>query len=409
MLTHYFKGNGNLTKLPTGFSIQIVDNLETLYAVRKEWLALENRANDPLAYFQSFDWCEKWCRIFAPDALKHGGSIHIAMIRKDRELAAILPMAIENRKRMALVLRFIGEPMIQYSKVLMDPELLDQNTLRKCLEQICSNARCDAVWLDHIICGSPLHACLKHEECYASPDAYASAISLTQFENLEAYRSSLSRSSRKSWNRRRRKLEEMGKVSVQIVDGRDPHFYFLCELALQQKLVWLEKSGLPYGKLEDKRMLRMLGELGVDNGTHSGVVAFALNLDGKPVALEIGFWCHDHYYSYLGSYDWEMRAFSTGKLLMESAIGWAIDRGFSAYDLLGNPSEYKDALADKRIPLAAYAHGKTLAGSAYARIWRPRVKPSIKQSITTLPAALRQCLFTIFNRNRSKSLPGDLA
>lgn len=390
------------TPLPMHLTVDVIRDLEGLYAVRKEWLALENRARDPLTYFQSFDWCEKWCRIFAPDALKRSGSIHIAMIRAHGKLAAVLPLAIESRKGLALVLRFIGEPMIQYSKALMDEEIISQHELRLCLDHVTSEAKCDAVWLDHLVQDSPLHACLHADECYQSPGAYASAINLKPYESVEAYRATLSRASRKGRNKKRRKLEALGRLVFHSIDGQDPRFHDFCEIALQQKQSWLEASGLPTARLEDERMLRMLGELGIDTGTNSGVIAFALCLDDKPVALEIGFWRHDHYYSYLGSYDWDMREYSPGKLLMEDAIGWSIENGFATYDLLGNPSEYKEALADTRIPLVAYAHGKTLAGSAYARLWRPKVKPSIKQTIASMPLALRQGVFALAGRGRSK-------
>ncbi len=380
--------------LPAHLSIDVIRNLDGLYKVRKEWIALENRTRDPLTYFQSFDWSEKWCRIFAPEALMRGGSIHIVLIRNRGTLAAVMPLAIENRKGIALVLRFLGEPMIQYAKVLMDNTLLTKVELRLCLERVTRNAKCDAVYLDHLVHGSPLHECLAPGECYQSSQHYASAISIGKYKSGEEYRASLSRQSRKSRNRKRRKLEEMGQLAFHAVDGHDPSFSKLCEIALRQKRLWLEQAGLPVSRLEDDRMLGMLGELGVDTGKHSGAVAFSLSLDNEPIALEIGFWRHDHYYSYLGSYDLEMAEYSPGKLLMEDAIGWSIENGFNCYDLMGNPTPYKEALADMRIPLVAFAHGNTLLGDIYARLWRPRVKPSIKQTLASLPVSLRQTVFS---------------
>ncbi|MGB7335846.1 MAG: GNAT family N-acetyltransferase, partial [Salaquimonas sp.] len=374
--------------------IEIIYDLDQLYAARKEWLKFEGKVHDPLSYFQCYDWCEKWCRIFAPQALSYGGSLHIAFIRRNGQLAAILPLVIENRKRVVKVLRFLGEPMIQYAKILLDPDLLNKTELRECVKLISRNANCDTIYLDHMVEGSPLNTSLDAEHCYSSNQSYACAISLKEFEDGDAYRASLTRPQRKSRNRKRRKLESKGNVSLCVVDGHDPSFQKFCEIALEQKRIWLENTGKPSGKISDSRMKRMLGELGADVGSQSGAIAFVLLLDNKPIAIEIGFWRKDHYYSFLGSYEWSMAEFSPGKLLLEDAIIWCIDNKFAVYDLLGNPTPYKEALANHRIPLIAYAHGKTIIGNVYARYWRPRVKPSIKQTLATLPIQIRQMLFS---------------
>lgn len=383
----------NGEKLPVHLSMDIVDTMDGVYAIRKEWLDLENRANDPLTYFQSFDWCEKWCRIYGPQALSRGGRLHIVAIRRKGRLAAMLPLAIENRKGLAFVLRFIGEPLIQYSKILMDTSLLSREELKNCIEHVVQTANADAIYLDHLVHGSPLEKCLGSNACYQSKDNFASVIALDGFASSRDYFSSLSAQSRKGRRRKRRKLEEQGELRFHVLRGEDPKFSELLGVAIGQKSEWLERTGRPAAKVADPRFERMLGELGVDASASSGAVAFALSINDTPIAIEIGFWRLDHYYSYLGSFDQRWADYSPGKLLLEEAIGWAIDNGFSGYDLLGNPSDYKNAMATRNIPLVAFARGKTLAGSAYARFWRPRVKPSVKQTIAALPVSIRQTVF----------------
>lgn len=404
MHAKFFDKLGKRPSEKSEIKIEVINNLEQLYSVRKEWLAFEETLQDPLSYFQCYDWCEKWSRIYGPDAFKNGGSLNIAIIRKGGALAAILPLAIENRMKLVRVLRFIGEPMIQYAKILLDANLLSEDELQECIARIYKLADCDVVYLDHMVEGSPLHKSLDNADCYKSNQGHASAIVLDGFKDGDAYRASLSRQTRKSRNRKRRKLKELGELEYCIVDGHDPSFQKLCEIALEQKRIWLENTGKPSGKITDNRMKRMLGELGGDNGTKSGAIAFALVLNKKPIALEIGFWRSRHYYSFLGSYDWSMASYSPGKLLLEDAITWCIDRNIGVYDLLGNPTEYKDALANHKIPLVAYAHGKTIAGGAYARYWRPSVKPSIKQLLVKMPTSIRQLVFSSLSIGKTGSL-----
>jgi len=182
----------------------------------------------------------------------------------------------------------------------------------------------------------------------------------------------------------------------------DPGFGELLNTSLKQKRVWLEKTGRLANKFDDERIQRILAEPGTGESGASGSVAFSLNLDGVPIATEIGFRRMTHYYSYLGSFDWAMRDHSPGKLLLEDIIAWAIDNDIETYDLLGNPSPYKETLADLRIPLVAYAHGKTMIGKVYARFWRPRIRPSLKQTIASLPVGFRQTLFGAAGRFLTK-------
>lgn len=187
-----------------------------------------------------------------------------------------------------------------------------------------------------------------------------------------------------------------------MVHEDEPAFAKLLETSLEQKRVWLKKTGRPVSKFDDRRIQRMLAEPRTTADQSNGSIAFSLNLDGVPIATEIGFRRMGHYYSYLGSFDWAKRDYSPGKLLLEDTIAWAIDNNIETYDLLGNPSPYKETLADHRIPLAAYAHGKTLIGKAYARFWRPRIRPSVKHTISSLPVSLRQTLFGAAGRFLTK-------
>ena len=385
-------------KLPDYLSIEIIDEMPQFHSVRKEWLELEERASDPLTYFQSYDWCEKWCRIYAPSALSFGGSIHVALIRNNGKLAAILPLAIENRKKLAKVLRFIGEPLIQYSKVLMDENLLKSDELRDCFNQIISDAKCDAIYLDHLVSGSPLHNCLDVVDCYQSNDSYTSILSLENFQTGADYFSSLSKQTRKSRKRNRRRLEELGNLRFEAIDGASPTFNEYLKIALGFKSKWLEKTGRPTQKLDDTRINQMVSQLGVDTSHASGVLAFVHFLDDAPVAIEIGFWRLGHYYSFIGSYDWEFGRFSPGKILTEDVLEYLIANDFACYDLLGNPSDYKDNISSETKPIVAFAKGKTLVGSAYASFWRPKIKPSAQQTIASLPVGIRQLIFGLAHK-----------
>lgn len=375
-------------------TITVIGEPGAIHGIRKEWLDIEARSANPMTYFQSYDWCEKWVRIYGPDVFRRGGKLHIVLIRKGERLVALLPLVIEKRRGIVRVLRFLGEPLLQYGMVLKDQSMIQPHELKACIEKIIAGAGCDAIYLDHLLEGSPLHRSLR-EGFTPGLAGHASIVSLERFENGAAYTASLSRQRRKSRNRKRRKLQELGHLETRIIEGDDPAFSRIIDRATEQKATWLRETGLPEARIRDERVVRLLRELGGNSHGSSGAMAFVLELDGRPLAIEVGFWRHRHYYSYLGSFDWEMREYSPGKLLLEDAICWSIDNGFESYDLLGHPSDYKDSIANLTTPITAYARPKTWLGSAYARLWKPHVKPTVKMGIKALPAHYRQQLFRL--------------
>jgi CelD/BcsL family acetyltransferase involved in cellulose biosynthesis len=120
-----------------------------------------------------------------------------------------------------------------------------------------------------------------------------------------------------------------------------------------------------------------------------GPYLFALTAAGSPVAIEIGFLRNGHYYSYLGGFDWSLRHASPGKMQMEMTVSWLIDNGAKAFDLLANPTGYKEHWTNSTIALSGHVLNFTSAGRAYTGIWTRNLRPVIKKGFEALPADVR--------------------
>ncbi|MFK5978031.1 MAG: GNAT family N-acetyltransferase [Rhizobiaceae bacterium] len=396
--------NVECSVLPSGITIEILENFETLQAYRDEWLDLESRSQDSFTYFQTYDWCEQWCRFYISDNndLKQK-SLFIVAVKNGDKLASIWPLVIERRSRIVKVLRFLGEPLIQYGNILVDQNLLSVSALDLCWQKIKCQAKCDAIVLDRFVSDTPLSRLFGENDRFNSEDVETSLIDVLKYPDAESFVASQSRSSRKSRNRKRRKLEALGETKFEVIKGKSPGFTDLINLAMQMKIGWLVNSGRSTASMRDIRTLQLLTALQSGSAHASGVVAMSYSVDGKPVAIEIGF-CHKlHYYSFIGAFDWEMRSYSPGKLQLEQAVLWAIENGFETYDFLGNPSEYKDTWTNHHMPIFGHATGKTALGFIYANYWKPQIRPAIKNMFSRMPVPIRQKIVGIsqFVTNRS--------
>ena len=377
--------------LPNDITIEILSDFDSVRKLKDEWLQLEARVQDQFTYFQTYDWCEHWCEIYACDTCDHDRrKLFIVAIKKDNKLASVWPLVIERRSRIVKVLRFLGEPLIQYGNILLDHELLSAANLKLCWQEIKRQANCDAIVLDRFTPQSPLYRLCNENKRYQSSDVATSLIDVRQFNDAESFIQSQTRSMRKSRKRKRKKLEAFGDVKFEVVDGKSPLFTDLVKTAMQMKVDWLNSSGRSTASMLDIRTLQLLTALQTGSNNTSGPVAMSYSLNGKPIALEIGF-CHKlHYYSFIGAFDWQMREFSPGKLQLEEAVKWTIENEFETYDFLGNPSEYKDSWTNKTISIFGYSTGKTFLGIIYANYWKPQIRPAIKTIFTWMPISIRQ-------------------
>lgn len=386
-----FAGSNSFSGLPEHLSIEIHSTIECIQGLKSDWQELEARSKDVFTYFQTYNWCEQWCQIYARNTSDHDRrKLFVVTIKNNGKLAAVLPLVIERRSRIVKVLRFLGEPLIQYGNILIDSQLLSPSELTRCWEKIKTQAECDAIVLDRFVSNTPLCWLFPENQRYQSNDIETSMIDVRHYESGEAFVSSQSRAKRKSRNRKRRKLEALGEVSFEVVEGNNPHFTELVKIAMQMKVDWLSSSGRSTGAMRDIRTLQLLSVLQAGNGKTSGAIAMSYSLNGKPIAIEIGF-CHkQHYYSFIGAFDWQMHEFSPGKLQLEHGVKWAIENGFKTYDFLGNPSQYKDSWTDRHIPVFGFSNGKTLLGMIYANYWKPSIRPAIKTIFSNMPVPVRQ-------------------
>lgn len=372
------------------YVIQILTQPDELGAIQQHWKELESRALDRFTFFQSFDWCAGWIRQFAAE---RGTELRIICIWKDQRLVLLWPAAISRTPIGGKILSTLGEPHTQYSNALLSPDHLKMAIAREFGHVVRDGLGADAVHFGLVPSGSALDDLLKINGLVED-----SATNETAYFNLDAYSSwdefldSLPASQRKNRKRRRIQLAKLGNVALRDVWPGDPDFHRLSRLCMSWKRRWLSETvrfsrGFAMRGYDD-----FLAGIPGDRRSLSGAVLFSLEIDDQPVAIEFGFIEKRHYYSYIGSFDWELRHLSPGKVAMEASKRWLMNAGVSAYDLLGNPAEYKSSWSNCTVPLLSYRSATTLRGTLLALPWIGVVSPALKSAYAAMPELIRRTM-----------------
>lgn len=381
--------------------VRCVDSLAAMDAIGSDWQALERRAADSLAYFQSYDWCRSWCAHYAGGAGRAGIRVYAGYLG-DR-LVIVWPMMLTGDRYAVRKLVALTEPHCQYGNILIDPDAADvaADLVAACWRMIRAREKADAIVLDSVPAAaapSRLHG----SDLAGVPAGVNSAMDLTRFAGCyEAYRAGLKSTTRRSRNKRRNKLTGCGALDYSVRFGGARGYGELVRIGIAMKRSWLEETGRPTQALNLPHVPEFLASLSNNAAGDNGAVAAALMLDGRPIAVEIGFLYHRRFYSYLGAFDWDLRDYSPGKVQLEEALRWCIERGVEVYDLLGDASSYKSDWCNVTTPLTTYRAAHTLYGRAYLGVWRDTVRPAMKRAFERMPLGLRARLAPVVEKRTS--------
>ena len=386
---------------PAPNHLTFVTSQAALSALEPEWRDLEARAGTRFNYFQTFDWISNWWRHVAPSM---DAGLLILTARRDGRLTLIWPLMIVPEKGLR-VIKWLSEPHLQYGDVLAEagpglPALLDE-----AWSLIKAHDGHDAIALGKVLSTAHVYALLERRCPVACNPSVASQLDLSAFDTCAAFGKAIGRSRRKRHTQRYNKIARRGDVTVSVhLEGEaqaraiDQAFAF--------KRDWLRDNGLLSQTVFEACSARFLASLPSAPG-HPQMVVAEMSLDGKAIAIEIGFIFKHHYYSYMGAFDLAWRDYSPGKVQMREMISWCIANGIGQYDFLGTPAVYKSEWTDRTIGMRDFCDAGTLKGAAYARLWLGRLRPLAKRTFERLPLSRRRSVLRLVDY--FSGLPGTPA
>lgn len=378
-----------LSNPETGLRLDVLRDLAAIEKVAGPWQALEQRSVQDFAYFQTFDWCANWLRHVAP--CLQGTEPYVITVWQGDTLVAVAPLMLTRMKMGVRVLSTLGDPHTQYSGMLLDPGACTASVTAMLRAYLEKPRDCDVLHIELLPAVSPLAAMLNaadREDSYVNQSA---SLDLTQFEAPADFLEDANPKKRRKRLQLRRRIETgVGELALRTVWGGEPEFAALVRRCVQMKRDWIAGTGRISTGFAIPGYADFLSQLHGDAASREGAVAFVKQAGDRIIAIEVSMIRDGHLYAYIGGFDWELRKLSPGLVQMEATIGWAIENRLKAYDLLGNVAAYKDSWTNITCELQAFSRSYTVPGWVYARAWRTRMRPALKQAYQSLPAGVRQ-------------------
>ena len=362
-------------------------------ALEPEWNALFDRAGRSQQLFQSFNWCWHWCNHYLDASNRRGPRLAIVTARIDGRLVMIWPLVTQSMLATRIA-TFLGDPVSQYSDVIVEPGAGSQALLRAGHGFVEAQLRVHALIVRKVRADSAIAPLLARIGARETCREAAPFADLRRLAGVAEYEARLPSKDYKNRRRHRRRLAEQGTISVEVLHGGEPAAA-LASAAVAMKRSWLKDRGLLSRAFSDTRMDAFFADAvgSTARPTHSRVGV--LRLDGRPVALEIAFRCKDRVASHIKVYDPDWEKHSPGQLLTEDMIKDIFAEAPAIYDLLAPNAAYKLDWADTIEPVMDWAVPTTLLGRLQVWGYHAFARPWLKQAIDRLPVGWRKALVTL--------------
>ncbi len=371
-----------------GFRSRSFQASSGLDAIAPEWLALEARLPSA-AVFQSFAHVRLWARHFTGQ--KRDASLHVAVVREGGRAVLILPTAVSGNAALRIA-RIAGDPIAQYSELLIDPSLASRGAFEAALGPL-QDAGVDAVVLRRVRDNSSL---LRLAAPHLRPPmarTVAPFADLSAFPSFAAFRETLSKKVRHGLRNRRHHLDRAGAFRFEILKSGADARAALAE-AVDLKRKWLVQRGTLSSAFVDPATRECLLEL-AESGECGAVVA-RLVVAGEAAAIRFGFEYRGTHFAYMSAYEQRFADVSPGKLLMEYLISGFWERGIRRIDMLAPEARHKRDWCKLETGVADYTLPLTQIGRAYAEIYQERLRPALKRGFERMPEALRSLASALF-------------
>jgi CelD/BcsL family acetyltransferase involved in cellulose biosynthesis len=155
----------------------------------------------------------------------------------------------------------------------------------------------------------------------------------------EGYLSTLERKARKDIERRRRRLEEQGTVSLDFGDGRADLGRSLQEGFQLESSGWKEERGSAITSQPGTR--RFYTEIARWASARGWLQLAFLRLDGRAIAFDLCLEAGGATYVLKGGFDPAFRRFAPGMILTYESLRRGFEHGLRSYELLGDETPYK--------------------------------------------------------------------
>lgn len=299
-----------------------------------EWEALADRVGAPP--FLRPGWLAAWLRAFGH------GELHSIEVRREGELAALLPML---RRRDGL-----HSPSNWHTPVF-GPLGVDRAARDELLARLFERSSA-TVGLNHLdggtACAEEVFHAAREEGRMVVSRTVARSPFISLDGSFEDYERGLSRNRRKALRRHRRRLEAQGELRFEVHDGREGLEGLLRELFAVEASGWKGRRGTAISsRANTTDFYTAVARWAAKRGWLR--LAFH-RLDGRPIACDLALEHGGVWYTLKAGYDERLRSFGPGALLFRDEIAECCARGVHRIELLGDEDSFKASWTDRSSP-----------------------------------------------------------
>ena len=392
-----------------GLSFHIVADLPSLVELEEDWNLLFKRAGKPHQVFQTFNWCWHWCHHFLgpenningsglpndacddskPSVLLHLKSktdMFVVVAYQHDKLILVWPLLRETILGISR-LTWLGRPITQYGDVIVEDIKNKSEVLRLAWEYIKEHAKVDVVQFSLVRDDSDISKVLAKAGYRITDRSRAPYLNLETVSSVDDYFKTKNARAAKNRRRCRRRLGELGKLSFKV-HCSDAKAGEISLKALQMKRAWLKKKGCISRALSDVRTDRFFHDVCAGEVRNVESRVSQLCVDGREVAVEIGFSCKGALAVHVIVYDDAYYRYGCGSLAMEDSVRACWNDGVRVYDLLAPDTPYKFAWADQSVGIKNWSLPMTFKGRVWLWLYTVMGKKCLKNTLKRLPVAL---------------------
>ncbi len=348
-------------------SVQTLRDERGFAGLAGEWDALVAAMRRP-SPFLCHGWLLEWWRHYGHDAMLQ---VHVA--RRDQRLVGALPLFVA-RRRGARVAGYIGDSGAPLADLLVadaDPDAVAAKLLE-------SSAAAGNHLLD--VFGPPAHSRLARAlEPYGVSETGVVEAPVLALDGgwEEVYRAKTSAKKRNQHRRRRRQLEQLGRLEVSVARSAAELEPALEEAFRLHELRWRDRPdhsdfATPAGMRFQRAALRALLELDAPR-------IVTLRLDGRAIAFHYYLVLFERMYVHRLGFDPAYARYSPGLVNTLDAIQAAAGEGARRVEFLGGGERYKLELADGLEPMHRLVGlPRGLRGQVLARATTAQVRARLR-------------------------------
>ena len=374
-------------KLPPGCSLSLVTTLRSVAHLKQDWRALEDECDIQPTIFQSYDWVQSWCEIYAqPDSKRE---IQFVIGRRANRVVFIWPL-MRERQHGVSVLKWASHPIGQYGDLLVAAFEDTAEWISAATQYLKVNRSADILHLRHVRKTSNFAPYAQLHWNDGRLFEQAPAMDLTQFKSDEDYSARYDAQQRKRRKKTFRKLEELGQLTTKIATENEAPAALA--LAVSEKLKWLETRGRFNQVLSCSRHNELLEKLIANPDAKMRVKILQISLGDQPSAWEIGFEWNGIHYGYLTSHLDGLTDLGVGRLTLDIAQRQALKSGLREYDLMVPYDQHKESFSSHKEPVNDWFLPLSSKGSLYGTFYLRLTRPTLREIYRRLPPPVLRVL-----------------